>query len=63
MGTSIVSRLLVEDGLMIGSAVFAGIACVIFLVLTIGFARYRQPSFARTTMAEWSMYFLSLIHI
>lgn len=61
MGTSIVSRLLVEDGLMIGSAVFAGIACVIFLVLTIGFARYRQPSFARTTMAEWSMYFIGIL--
>ena len=53
MGTSIVSRLLVEEDMLVGSAIFAALACVILLVLTVGFALYRQPSFARTSMAEW----------
>ena len=59
MGTSIVARMLVEMGLHTAAGAFAAIGCVILVVLTFGFARYRQPSFARTTMAEW----LSLIHI
>ena len=52
MGTSIVSRLLVEMGLHFAAAVFATIACFIMVVLVFGFARYRHPSFG-----------LSLIHI
>lgn len=61
MGTSIVSRLLVEEGMLTGSAIFAALSCVILLVLTVGFALYRQPSFARTSMAEWSMYFIGIL--
>ena len=61
MGTSIVSRLLVEEGMLTGSAIFAALSCVILLVLTVGFAVYRQPSFARTSMAEWSMYFIGIL--
>ncbi|MGV0375912.1 MULTISPECIES: TDT family transporter [Corynebacterium] len=61
MGTSIVARLLVEEDLLFLAGVFAAIACVILVVLTVGFARYRQPSFERTTMAEWSMYFIGIL--
>ena len=61
MGTSIVARLLVEEGLMISSAIFATIAGIIFLTLVVGFARYRHPSFERTTMAEWSMFFIGIL--
>ena len=61
MGTSIVSRLLVEEGMMILAGIFAAIACVIFVVLTAGFLRYRHPSFERTTMAEWSMFFIGIL--
>ena len=52
MGTSIVSRLLVEMDHQFFAAVFAAIACFILVVLVYGFARYRHPSFKRTTMAE-----------
>lgn len=61
MGTSIVARLLVEKDMMIGASIFATIACVILVALTIGFARYRQPSFQRTTVAEWSMFFIGIL--
>ena len=61
MGTSIVARMLVEMGLHTAAGAFAAIGCVILVVLTFGFARYRQPSFARTTMAEWSMYFIGIL--
>ena len=61
MGTSIVSRLLVEMDHQFFSAVFAAIACFILVVLVYGFARYRHPSFERTTMAEWSMFFIGIL--
>ena len=61
MGTSIVARLLVEKHMMLGAGIFAAIACVIFVVLVAGFARYRTPSFKRTTMAEWSMFFIGIL--
>lgn len=61
MGTSIVSRLLVEEDMMILAGIFAAIACVIFVVLTAGFLRYRHPAFERTTMAEWSMFFIGIL--
>ncbi|GAB3081533.1 hypothetical protein [Corynebacterium aquatimens] len=61
MGTSIVARLMVEEGLMITSGIFAAIACVIFVVLCVGFLRHRHPSFERTTMAEWSMFFIGIL--
>ena len=49
MGTSIVSRLLVEKNMMLGASIFAAIASAILVVLVVGFVTYRQP--------------LSLIHI
>ena len=61
MGTSIVSRLLVEMDLKFASGVFAAIACAILVALVVGFARYRHPSFERTTMAEWSMFFIGIL--
>ncbi|WP_296145533.1 TDT family transporter [uncultured Corynebacterium sp.] len=61
MGTSIVARLLVEKNMMVGAGIFAAIACVILVVLVYGFARYRHPSFERTTMAEWSMFFIGIL--
>lgn len=61
MGTSIVSRLLVEMDLKFVSGVFAAIACAILVALVVGFARYRHPSFERTTMAEWSMFFIGIL--
>ena len=61
MGTSIVSRLLVEEGLNYPAAFFAALSCVVFAILTVGFAVYRKPSFGRTTMAEWSMYFIGIL--
>ena len=61
MGTSIVSRLLVEMDLNFASGVFAAIACAILVALVVGFARYRHPSFERTTMAEWSMFFIGIL--
>ena len=61
MGTSIVARMLVEEDMMFAAGVFASIACMILVVLTFGFLRYRHPSFARTTMAEWSMYFIGIL--
>lgn len=57
MGTSIVARLLVEEHLLFLAGIFVAIVCVILAELTVGFARFREPSFRRTTMAEWSMYF------
>lgn len=61
MGTSIVARMLVEEDMMFAAGVFASIACLILVVLTFGFLRYRHPSFTRTTMAEWSMYFIGIL--
>ncbi|MGV0426466.1 SLAC1 family transporter [Corynebacterium pyruviciproducens] len=61
MGTSIVARLLVEEHLHFLASIFAVIACAILVELTVGFARYREPSFRRTTMAEWSMYFIGIL--
>ncbi|WP_269768539.1 hypothetical protein [Corynebacterium glaucum] len=61
MGTSIVARLLVEENLMIASGMFAVLACVIFVVLTVGFLRYRHPRFEQASMAEWSMYFIGIL--
>ena len=61
MGTSIVSRLLVEMDHEFASGIFAVIASVILVVLVYGFARYRHPSFQRTTMAEWSMFFIGIL--
>lgn len=61
MGTSIVARLLVEEDLMVAAGVFAALACVIFLVLTVGFLRYRHPRFEQASMAEWSMYFIGIL--
>lgn len=61
MGTSIVSRLLVEEHLLIASGIFAAIAWAIFVALLIGFLRYRHPAFQRTTMAEWSMFFIGIL--
>lgn len=61
MGTSIVSRLLVELDLKIASGVFAAIAWVILVVLVAGLVRYRQPRFRRTSMAEWSMFFIGIL--
>lgn len=61
MGTSIVARLLVEKEMMLASGIFAAIACAIFVALTVGFFRYRHPSFGRATMAEWSMFFIGIL--
>ena len=61
MGTSIVARLLVEKNMMFSASIFCAIACVILVVLVYGFARYRHPSFERTTMAEWSMFFIGIL--
>lgn len=61
MGTSIVSRLLVEENMHAAASVFAAIACAIFAVLTVGFTRYHHPSFERATMAEWSMFFIGIL--
>lgn len=61
MGTSIVARLLVEENMQFAAGFFAAISCVIFVVLTGGFLRHRHPSFERTTMAEWSMYFIGIL--
>ena len=61
MGTSIVARLLVEKDMLVGASIFCAIACVILVVLVYGFARYRHPSFERTTMAEWSMFFIGIL--
>ena len=61
MGTSIVSRLLVEKDLLVGAGIFAALASVIFIALVVGFARYRHPQFRRTTMAEWSMFFIGIL--
>ncbi|MDK8822275.1 TDT family transporter [Corynebacterium coyleae] len=61
MGTSIVSRLLVEKNMMLGASIFAAIASAILVVLVVGFATYRQPSFKRTSMAEWSMFFIGIL--
>lgn len=61
MGTSIVSRLLVEEGLFIASGIFAAIAGVILVVLVAGFLRHRHPRFEQTTMAEWSMFFIGIL--
>ncbi|WP_204211908.1 TDT family transporter [Corynebacterium urinipleomorphum] len=61
MGTSIVSRLLVEENMMLGSAIFAAIACVILIALVVGFIRYRHPAWERTSMAEWSMFFIGVL--
>ena len=61
MGTSIVSRLLVELDLRIASGIFAAIAWGILAVLIVGFVRYRQPSFRRTSMAAWSMFFIGIL--
>ncbi|GAA1178376.1 C4-dicarboxylate transporter/malic acid transport protein [Corynebacterium glaucum] len=61
MGTSIVARLLVEEDLMVAAGFFAALACVIFLVLTVGFLRYRHPRFEQASMAEWSMYFIGIL--
>ena len=61
MGTSIVARLLVEEHLLFLAGIFVAIACVILAELTVGFARFREPSFRRTTMAEWSMYFIGIL--
>lgn len=47
--------------MMVASGVFAAIACAIFVALTVGFFRYRQPSFGRATMAEWSMFFIGIL--
>lgn len=61
MGTSIVSRLLVEEHMLVGSAIFASIACAILIALVVGFLRYRHPSWERTSMAEWSMFFIGIL--
>lgn len=61
MGTSIVARLLVEEGMMAAASVFTAIACAILVVLTAGFMLYRHPSVERTTMAEWSMFFIGIL--
>ena len=61
MGTSIVSRMLVEEDMLVAAGVFAALACAIFVVLTAGYARYRSPRFERTTMAEWSMFFIGVL--
>ncbi len=61
MGTSIVARLLVEEGLPVASGVFVAISCVILVVLVAGFWRYRHPSFEQATMAEWSMFFIGIL--
>ncbi|WCZ39293.1 membrane protein [Corynebacterium jeddahense] len=61
MGTSIVARLLVEEHMMVAAGAFVALACAIFVVLTAGFIRYRQPSFGRTSMAEWSMFFIGIL--
>lgn len=47
--------------MMVAAGAFAVLACVIFVVLTGGFIRYRHPSFEPTTMAEWSMYFIGIL--
>ena len=61
MGTSIVARLLVEEEMYVASGVFVALATVIFVVLAAGFVRYRQPSFERASMAEWSMFFIGIL--
>ncbi|WP_284819301.1 hypothetical protein QP936_008380 [Corynebacterium rhinophilum] len=61
MGTSIVSRMLVEEDMFVAAGVFAALACAIFVVLTAGYTRYRSPRFERTTMAEWSMFFIGVL--
>ncbi|MEH0147659.1 TDT family transporter [Corynebacterium sp. Q4381] len=61
MGTSIVARLLVEEDMMVAAGVFAVISCAIMVALTVGFLRYREPSFERATVAEWSMYFIGIL--
>ena len=61
MGTSIVARLLVEEGMLVAAGAFSALACVILAVLTAGFLRYRHPRFEQATMAEWSMYFIGIM--
>ena len=61
MGTSIVARLLVEKHMMTGATIFTAIACVVLVALIVGFVRYRHPRFRRTTMAEWSMFFIGIL--
>lgn len=46
---------------MFGSALFAAIACVILIALVVGFVRYRHPAWERTSMAEWSMFFIGVL--
>lgn len=61
MGTSIVARLLVEEDMMVVAGAFAFISCAIMVALTVGFLKYREPSFERATVAEWSMYFIGIL--
>lgn len=61
MGTSIVARLLVEEEMYVASSLFVAIAIAIFIALAAGFVRYRQPSFERASMAEWSMFFIGIL--
>ena len=61
MGTSIVARLLVEEDMTVAASVFTALSCAIFIVLTVGFVRYRQPRIERATMPEWSMFFIGIL--
>ena len=61
MGTSIVARLLVEEDMPITAGVFTALATAVLVVLVVGFARHRHPSFERTNMAEWSMFFIGIL--